>query len=258
VARLDPRTKLLYILWVFAMIMVFSHPLYQAFTMGTLLLAAWGGGLSLWEVIKAGRFGVYVGLVSWILWILFLQDEGQPLFHFWVITVTNVGVLVGLSVALRITSILFAFLIVAMTTSTPDIIAGLYSLRVPLVFAIVIGIILRLIPQLQAEHTTIVEAQKSRATEFDKGGLLTRFRKHSSYVIPLSLRALKIVSDLSLAMESRAFDPYAERTFMHRPRYAAIDKLLLTAMLLALVAGIAMRIAGYGGIVAGMMVGRGQ
>jgi energy-coupling factor transport system permease protein len=255
---MDPRVKLLYILWVFIMIMVFSHPLYQSFTMLTLILATMVGRISFWKLIKTGRFGIYVGLASWILWIIFLNDEGTPLFSILGRNVTDLGVLVGLAVAFRITSILFAFLIVAMTTSTRDIITGLYGLRVSVVFSMVIGIVLRLIPQFQAEHGTIVEAQKSRATEFDKGGLISRFRKHTSYIIPLSLRALKIVSDLSVAMEARAFDPYAKRTFVRQTRMSRQDKIILIALGVFLAGSILLRIAGYGGVGDGMLVGRGQ
>ncbi len=258
VRRLDPRTKLLYILWVFGMIMVFSHPLYQSFSALTLLAAVYLGGLSLWSVIKAGRFGIYVGLISWVLWIIVLSDEGNALFQFWRWPITDIGVLVGLSVALRVTSVLFAFLIVAMTTPTRDITTGLYQLRVSVVFAMVISITLRLIPQLQAEHATIVEAQKSRATEFDRGGLIARFRKHTAYVIPLAVRALKIVSDLSVAMESRAFDPYAKRTFVREAHFRPVDKALLIGMAIGLVGGIGLRLAGFGGMAEGMLVGRGQ
>jgi energy-coupling factor transport system permease protein len=257
-SRLDPRTKLLYILWVFGMIMVFSHPLYQTITVVTLLIAVALGGLSLWSVVKAGRFGIYVGLASWLLWIVFLADQGTPLTRLWRFPVTDTGVLVGLSVALRVTSVLFAFLIVAMTTPTRDITTGLYQLRVPVVFAMVISIILRLIPQLQAEHATIVEAQKSRATEFDKGGLLARFRKHTTYIIPLVLRALKIVSNLSVAMESRAFDPYVKRTFVREMTFRPIDKALLIGMATIVVAGIVLRLSGHGGVATGMLVGLGQ
>lgn len=258
VSGLNPRTKLLYILWVFGMIMVFSHPLFQAFTMLTLAVAVFASGLSLWDVVKAGRFGLYVGLASWALWIFFLAGEGSVLLRVLGRPITDLGVLVGLSVALRITSVLFAFLITAMTTPPRDITTGLYQLRVSVVFAMAISIILRLIPQLQAEHATIVEAQKSRATEFEKGGPITRFRKHTSYIIPLALRALKIVSDLSIAMESRAFDPYAKRTFVRESRLRAADKALLVAMGVTLVGGLLLRVTGFGGVAEGMLVGRGQ
>ncbi len=246
--RVDARVKLIYILWVFAMIMVFTNPVYQIFTMGTLFLAVYAGRLSLWKVIKTGQFGIYVGAASWLLWIIFLSHQGTPLFHVFGRAVTDFGVLKGFAIALRISSILFAFLIAAMTTPTREIISGLYGLKVSVVFSMVVGIVLRLIPQFQSEHATIMEAQKSRATEFDKGGLIARFRKHTSYIIPLTLRALKIVSDLSNAMESRAFDPYAKRTFVSATKMDKTDKIILGLMLFVFIAGIVLRILGYGGL----------
>lgn len=255
-SRLDPRVKLTYVGWVFAMIMVFSHPLYQAFTFLTILIAIWAGKLSLRKVISAGKFGIYVGIASFVLWIIFLDDSGVELFTILGRSVTDLGVLMGLSVAFRVTSVLFSFLIVAMTTPTRDIITGLYGLKISLVFSMVVGIVLRLIPQFQSEHHTIVEAQKSRGTEFDKGGLITRFRKHTSYVIPLTLRALKIVSDLSIAMDSRAFDPYAERTFVRQTTMKPIDRTFLAIMAFTITAGIGLRIAGLGGVGDGTFVGQ--
>ena len=245
-SRLSPRVKLIYILWVFAMIMVFTDPVYQAFTMLTLVLAAWAGNLSPGRVLKFGKLGVYVGVLSWVLWIIVLRNQGTVLFNVFGLTITQYGVLKGLSIALRITSVLFAFLIVAMATPTREIITGLYQLRISVVFSMVIGIVLRLIPQFQAEHGIIIEAQKSRATEFDKGGLIARFRKHTAYIIPLSLRALKIVSDLSVAMESRAFDPYRKRTFVCARELERIDKILFWLMAIFLVASILLRVFGLG------------
>ncbi len=137
---------------------------------------------------------------------------------------------------------MFAFLIGLWATPTRDIITGLYQLKISVVFAMVVGIVLRLIPQFQAEHGIILEAQKSRATEFDKGGLMARFRKHTAYIIPLSLRALKIVSDLSVAMESRAFDPYGKRTFVRASKFSRMDKILLVLMVVFLIGSILIRV----------------
>jgi energy-coupling factor transporter transmembrane protein EcfT len=256
-SELDPRTKLIYILWVFAMIMVFTNPVYQSFTIATLLLAIYAGNLSLKKVIKFGQLGIYVGVASWLLWIIFLRDSGSTLFTIFGWHITDIGVYKGLAVSLRITSVLFAFLIAAMATPTRGIITGLYQLKISVVFSMVVGIVLRLIPQFQAEHGIIMEAQKSRATEFDKGGLMARFRKHTAYIIPLTLRALKIVSDLSIAMESRAFDPYGTRTFVNESKFSRTDKIILILMGGLLVASILLRIFGFGGLaIAGFATGQ--
>ena len=59
-------------------------------------------------------------------------------------------------------------------------------------------------------------------------------------------------------MESRAFDPYAKRTFVRAGRLGAADKALLIAMAVTLVGGVALRLAGLGGVADGLLVGRGQ
>lgn len=257
-ARLDPRTKLLYVMWIFFMIMIFSHPFYQALTFSTVIVLALLGGCSLKTLFQSSQFGMYVGLTSCILWILFLQDTGQPLLHIplgplGILSPTDKGVLYGMGVAFRVFTLLFAFVMISMTTSARSIIVGLYRLRLPFVFSFVIGIILRMIPQLLAEHATIIEAQKSRACEFDKGHIFSRLRKHTSYIIPLALRTLKIISDMSLAMESRAFDPYATRTFVSEPQYTQVDYVFIGVMGLILVTALVMRLNGYGGVIAGLL-----
>lgn len=247
-ARLDPRTKLLWILWVFAMIIVVLDPRYQVIIIVTIVVAAVAGRLGAKTVFIAGQFGVYVGLISWLLWIFFLPEQGQPLFHILGRPVTDVGVMTGLSVAIRVMTILFAFVIVAMTTPIRSIITGLYRMRVSTVFAMVIGMILRMIPQLQAEHSVIVEAQRSRGIDFDSGSILQRLRRHMSYAIPLTVRSLKIVNEMGIAMDSRAFDPYAKRTFQPELAFQIIDWVLLGLMALILIASILLRIAGYAGV----------
>ena len=247
-ARIDPRTKLLWILWVFAMIVVVLDPLYQSVIIVSIVCAMLAGRLRPSAVISAGRFGLYVGFVSWLLWIFFLPEQGDPLFFVFGRPVTDAGVLTGLSVAIRVIVILFAFVIVAMTTSIRSIITGLYRMRVSTVFAMVIGMILRMIPQLRAEHAVIVEAQRSRGIDFDSGSILTRLRRHMSYAIPLTVRSLKIVNEMGIAMDSRAFDPYAKRTFQPELSFSKTDRWLLVVMALTLVASIALRFAGYAGV----------
>ena len=57
-------------------------------------------------------------------------------------------------------------------------------------------------------------------------------------------------------MESRAFDPYAERTFVRERPLSNADKVIMAVMLLTLVGGILMRVFGLGGIAGSTFVGQ--
>ncbi len=245
---IDPRVKILYLLWVFLIVGVVAHPFLQCLIFLVTVAVVYASRLSLWDLLKAGRFGMFMAGASWLLWIIFLRRQGQVLFALGRWHFTEPGVYNGLSVAVRIAAILLAFLVVFKTTSNRQIMTGLYRLRVSVPFAMVVGITLRLIPQLQAEHAIIQEAQRARAVDFDREGPLARLRKQLSCIIPLALRALKITSDLSLAMEARAFDPYARRTFSPSLEFATTDIVLLTVMGITLALSVVARVMGYGGL----------
>jgi energy-coupling factor transport system permease protein len=244
--RTDPRVKVLYVLWIFAIVSFVSDPrvlsVVLLLTVGTVLAAR----LSLWELVKSARFGFLVALASFLLWVLFLRERGPALLHLHRFCITAAGLANGWSVAARIAAILLSCLVVFRTTRTRELMTALYRLRLSVPFAMVVGIVLRLIPQLRAEHATIVEAQRSRGVEFNTGGLLSRMRKHTAYLVPLVLRALKITSDLSLAMEARGFDPYAPRTFSQDLQFDLTDHLLTGLMGVLLVIAVAARIRGFG------------
>jgi len=244
----DPRVKILYLGWVFFMVSALAHPLILSLIFLLTVVIVFASRLSLLALIKAGRLGWFVAGVSWLLWIIFLRHQGPVLFSVRSWSVTEPAILNGLSVAARIAAILLAFLVVFKSTSTRSVMTALYRLHVSVPFAMVIGITLRMIPQMQAEHATILEAQRSRGVEFNKGNLLARMRKHTAYIIPLVLRSLKITSDLSLAMEARAFDPYARRTFSETLEFSALDVVFLVLMGLTLAAGVGARLLGYGGM----------
>jgi energy-coupling factor transport system permease protein len=242
----DPRVKVLYVLWIFVIVSFVADPRILSVVLLVTVGAVFAARLSLWELVKSARFGFFVALASFLLWVLFLRERGPALLHLGWFCVTAAGLANGWSVAARIAAILLSCLLVFRTTSTRALMTALYRLRVSVPFAMVVGIVLRLIPQLRAEHATIVEAQRSRGVQFNTGGLLSRMRKHTAYLVPLVLRALKITSDLSLAMEARAFDPYAPRTFSQNLQFDAIDYLLMGLMGILLVVAGAARIYGFG------------
>jgi energy-coupling factor transport system permease protein len=244
--RIDPRVKVLYVLWTFFIASFLADPrilsVVLLLTIGIVLAAR----LSLWELIKSARFGFLVAVASFLLWILFLRERGAALVHLGWLRLTAAGLANGWSVAARIAAILLSCIVVFRTTSTRELMTALDRLRVPIPFAMVVGIVLRLIPQLRAEHAVIVEAQRSRGVEFNSGGLLSRMRKHMAYLVPLVLRALKITSDLSLAMEARGFDPNAPRTFSQDLKFNLADYVLAALIVISLIVAVAARCYGIG------------
>ncbi len=63
----------------------------------------------------------------------------------------------------------------------------------------------RLVPTLAADAQTVVDAQRSRGLELDKGNLFKRVRNYVPILIPLLLIAIRRSLELAEALESRGF-----------------------------------------------------
>src|SRR5437016_8173636 len=70
----------------------------------------------------------------------------------------------------------------------------------------------RLVPTLAVDAQTVVDAQRSRGLELDRGNLLRRIRNYIPILIPLLLIAIRRSLELAEALESRGFPGKEGRT----------------------------------------------
>jgi energy-coupling factor transport system permease protein len=79
----------------------------------------------------------------------------------------------------------------------------------------IISIALRFIPTLLIEANRIMQAQASRGVDFKNGSFKAKIKSTVTLIIPLFVIAFGKAEDLSNAMETRGYDPYAKRTRYH-------------------------------------------
>jgi energy-coupling factor transport system permease protein len=73
----------------------------------------------------------------------------------------------------------------------------------------------RFVPVLAEEAQTIMDAQKSRGLELEKGNFLKRIRNYIPILIPLIVSAIRRSLELAEAMESRAWGASEKRTNLY-------------------------------------------
>ena len=93
--------------------------------------------------------------------------------------------------------------------------------------AMTLSIALRFIPTLLDETDRIMKAQASRGVDFNRGGLLKRFKAVISLIIPLFVSAIQRSEELSDAMEARGYDPRAKRSRYRRLIFSWRDAIAL-------------------------------
>ena len=141
------------------------------------------------------------------------------------------GLLLGVSFSIRLLGFGLITFQLLMTTKQRELILGFVKLGLPYELGLTLTIALRYIPTLYGIAGTIMDAQRSRGLELDRGNILERIRKTISILVPLIVASLKTAHELSIALETRAFGAGRRRTFYRDIEMTERDYVVLVIIL---------------------------
>ena len=226
--NLDPRMKFIYVCGVFVAAILFGSvlPLALLFLMQIpfVLLARVQR-----QWLRSLRGALFLAA------FIFLINVGTTYF-------TNGYVLTAVSVenafamTLRFVVLVESFSVFFLTTSPDHLGLALEQSKVPYEFSFAFTTAVRFVPVLAEEAQTIMDAQKARGLELEKGNFLKRIRNYVPVLIPLIVSAIRRSLELAEAMESRAWGATKKRTNLYALKLHKGDfaLLALTVGLLAL------------------------
>ena len=179
-----------------------------------------------------------------VVFNLFLT-QGTPLVTIWKLTITQEGLKMAISMAIRLTLLIIGSSVMTLTTTPNNLTDGMEKMMGPLkVFkvpvhevAMMMSIALRFIPTLIEETDKIMSAQKARGADFESGNIFQRAKALVPILVPLFISALRRADELATAMECRCYHGGEGRTALHVLRYQAADFVVLAAFV-ALAAGL--------------------
>ncbi|MBN2072788.1 MAG: energy-coupling factor transporter transmembrane protein EcfT [Actinobacteria bacterium] len=138
-----------------------------------------------------------------------------------IITVNSVKF--GLTIGLRtLFFLLYSMLFVITTDPTDFIISLIRQLRLParVGFGTLAGY--RFVPLLGEEYRSIHQAHRIRGLREDKGAV-AKFRRFRKYAVPLMVTATRKAQRVAIAMDSKCFYAYPERTYLREVKIRKID-----------------------------------
>jgi energy-coupling factor transport system permease protein len=224
VHRLHPVTKMASLLTVIVAAFLVDRPLVLAPLLVALvgLLVAVGGGDNL------RRFRILFVLTfvfTLVVWTFFGGGTaGTP---------TRAGFLLGLSTAVRLATFLAAGLVFLTTTRVEEVAYGLgciaipvcpfplprfFYIRIPYKVGFTLTLSFRLVPVFFDAAVSVVQAQRCRGLQFDRGGPLTRLRRFVPVIVPVLIGALRRADRMAMALELRGFNSGRPRTTYLRAR----------------------------------------
>lgn len=242
---LDPRTKILST--IVLMVFIFLTGTFIGFGISALFIGVVTclAHIPLKNMLK-GLKAIYFLLLFTFVLNIFFYSSGNVLVEFWIIRITDGGLIRAAFMALRLMLLVTGAGLLTLTTSPIELTDGIESLLSPLKIigfpaheiAMMMSIALRFIPTLTEETDKIMKAQAARGAVFDEGGLVKRAKAIVPLLIPLFVSAFRRAEELAMAMEARCYHGGEGRTrlkilkFKYQDLAAAGGILLFAAAIL--------------------------
>ena len=144
---------------------------------------------------------------------------------------------ISFAMTFRFVALVASFSIFSLTTSPDDLSLAMEQMRVPFWFCFAFTTAIRLMPTLARDAQAIMDAQKSRGLELEKGNFIKRIRNYVPILIPLIVSAIRRSFELAEAMESKAWGANVKRTSMKKLKFKFSDYITLFLILFSLVLG---------------------
>ena len=224
--RLDPRVKFLLTLVLFTIAMLFMDllPLLVIFIVQIPLIMVGKIQREWLKSLKGGLFLATIIFASNLVSYYFFQGR----------SLTTANVETALALAVRFLVLITSFSLFFLTTSPDKLGLALEKARIPYEFNFAFITAIRFVPVLADEAQSIIDAQRSRGLELDKGNFLMRIRNYIPILLPLIINSIRRSLELAEAMESRAFGATADRTNLYELTMGDRDRLVLIISLLVL------------------------
>ena len=196
---LDPRAKLVLSIVLAAITLMFLNIIPLLIMIGCLIpLIAAAKSLRRW--LKSMR-----GLTVLLLFII--------IFNTLLSTIPN-SFSYSVAIALRLIALMTSFSIFFLTVHPDELSQALIQMRVKFEFAFAMSMAMRYVPTLGQEAYAIMDAQRARGIELDKGNILKRIRNIVPIIVPLIIVSIRRALSIAESMESRGFGASDTRTYM--------------------------------------------
>ena len=218
--NLDPRVKFIYVIAIFIAAIIFSNIIT--------LLALFFMQIPFVLLARVQKQWVRsLRGAAFLATFIFIVNVATTYFTSnYSLTAVNVENAVALT--LRFVVLVESFSVFFLTTSPDHLGLALEQSKVPYEFAFAFTTAVRFVPVLAEEAQTIMDAQKARGLELEKGNLLKRIRNYVPVLIPLIVSAIRRSLELAEAMESRAWGATKRRSNLYALRLHKGDFGLLT------------------------------
>jgi energy-coupling factor transport system permease protein len=133
----------------------------------------------------------------------------------------------ALGMATKLVVILCAGILFLSVTRIEELAYALHRVGLPYKIGFTMSLAFRLVPVFLDAANTVVQAQRCRGLDFDRGGLWERLRRYIPVIVPVFMGALRRADNMAMALEARGFQLQRERTTLARYEIREADGVAL-------------------------------
>jgi len=226
--RLDPRVKLLISIYFFAIVIIFGSEWSGMLVISLIVIfievVVLAMGRAARSMLNTLRGAAPIILFIALLQLLPLLTESQP------------GELIiyrAVAYSLRFLAFLASFSLFFLTTMPDEVGNVLTFLRLPYNYSFAIVAAIRFTPVIADEIQQIIDAQRSRGLEYEKGSLIKRLKNLTYIFVPLLISIIRRSYEMAEALEIKCFGASKKRTSYRELKFSNTDALIaLSASLL--------------------------
>ncbi len=217
--RLDPRSKLVLstVLAMASLLFVNILPLVILLLVLIPLLAL---ARSLQRWMKSMR-GLSVLILFIVIFNTLLSTVANPFSY-------------SIALSLRLIALMSSFSLFFLTVHPDELSQALIQMHVKFEFAFAMSMAMRYVPTLGQEAYAIMDAQKARGVELDRGNLLKRIRNIVPIIVPLIIVSIRRALSIAESMESRGFGACENRTYLEQLEFTTRDWALVIVSIISL------------------------
>jgi energy-coupling factor transport system permease protein len=163
----------------------------------------------------------------------FMYFRGRtPLFYFLGYPFTIEGLFFGITLSLKVLTIVSTVPVLTKTTTMTDLISALARLHIPYQLIFILTTAMNFTDVIEETYNNIKESQFLRGYSLDEMNFLKRAIKgYAPIFIPLILTVLRKASITDLAIEARAFGATKNRTYVTEIRFRASDIFMIIVII---------------------------
>lgn len=216
VHRLHPIIRLMAMVSIFISAFVVERPqwlLPLALLVATLVV--WTRSLR--NIYRLRYLFGLIFVMTFLIWTWrYGPDGAAPWLVLGPLEISHTAPLFALGMALKLLVFLASGILFLSVTRIEELAYALNRLGIPYKIGFTMTLAFRLVPVFLDAAMTVVQAQRCRGLDFDRGGLWQRLRRYVPVIVPVFMGGLRRADGMAMTLEARGFQTGTRRTMLQQ------------------------------------------